>query len=559
MFHTKDRAAVETAGARIGLASLVLVMDAGGAYRASQTYLVDNSVEQFLEVQLPAGAELWTAHVAGEAVKPTAVPGTKTPGQVRIPLIKTAAGERDFAVVLKYGGRMASLGTLRSVKFPVMRTVNINVELSKVQLYLPESYDWFMFGGTMRRVDDQAELAAVDLSYETRQLERLGRALQSSNEYTQARAKANLKNNLKQLSVPTLSQVESSNLFANQNYRQELDTNARLQKQVEAQIAEQQAKPMEQLELDNRMRLNDLVENQRITRSRNTVTEQGGNFDASGLAIQPAQPLGDQSRFNAKWLQQNGLENPDTKSININQADGKVWEELSKRRKRYAANELPTSEAPKPGEPNAPAQQGQPLSGRSQADQPAAPEVAQGKAKKQVQQLEAAKEAQQPMSRGLSNKAELYEKKLESQTANQPGQAAAQPDQSKPDAKWAEVNGPGSVKEFRGNLSLQIDQSQTVTEGIAFHDRRADDATKSLASLDVAIPTPGTAYSFTTPRGEVEITAEAVYSPLVSRLVRLLIALAILAVTMVVYRALGRRRNHSDTAPSAAVAELPTP
>ena len=61
---------------------------------------MDNTTEQFLEVDCPTGAELWTARVAGEPVKPTIVPGATGSGQVRIPLVKTAAGDLDYDVVL---------------------------------------------------------------------------------------------------------------------------------------------------------------------------------------------------------------------------------------------------------------------------------------------------------------------------------------------------------------------------------------------------------------------------------------------------------------------------
>jgi hypothetical protein len=63
-FQTKPRQAIETVAARIGLAETILVVDESGAYRASQQFRLENSSEQYLEVELPEGASLWTAHVA---------------------------------------------------------------------------------------------------------------------------------------------------------------------------------------------------------------------------------------------------------------------------------------------------------------------------------------------------------------------------------------------------------------------------------------------------------------------------------------------------------------
>jgi len=53
------------------------------------------------------------------------------------------------------------------------------------------------------------------------------------------------------------------------------------------------------------------------------------------------------------------------------------------------------------------------------------------------------------------------------------------------------------------------------------------------ASLDVELPQRGREYLFTTPRGDIEITARAVSEPLVGRLIRLL-ALAVASVVLIV-------------------------
>ena len=49
------------------------------AYRAKVELSLDNSSEQFLDVELPEGATLWTVHVAGEPVKPAQVPAARMP------------------------------------------------------------------------------------------------------------------------------------------------------------------------------------------------------------------------------------------------------------------------------------------------------------------------------------------------------------------------------------------------------------------------------------------------------------------------------------------------
>ena len=167
-FETVRHEDVQVVGARIGLAYTTLLLDDNGAYRAATVFRVDNATEQFLQVDLPEGAELWSAVVADEAVTP--VQGTAAnPGRVLIPLVKTAAGDLDYAAVLIYGGKLAALG-LSSVNFPLLHTKNINVERSVVQLRLPENYRWFNFGGTAEMADE-AGVAANRLSYQANQLE----------------------------------------------------------------------------------------------------------------------------------------------------------------------------------------------------------------------------------------------------------------------------------------------------------------------------------------------------------------------------------------------------
>ena len=159
---------------------------------------MDNTTEQFLQIKLPDGARLWTARVAGEPVKPTEVPGAKDPRLVRIPLVKTAPGDLDYAVVLKYGGQIRAPGSLGAarvpVSFPLVRTVNVNVELSQVRVYLPETHRWFDFDGTMSPVTEEEDLTAGYLSYQTKVAERLAETVQHAGEFAQVRAANSLLN-----------------------------------------------------------------------------------------------------------------------------------------------------------------------------------------------------------------------------------------------------------------------------------------------------------------------------------------------------------------------------
>src|SRR5208283_5211775 len=124
--------------------------------RAKLELSLDNSSEQFLDVELPEGAKLWTVHVAGEPVKPAEVPGATDTRHVLLPVQKTAKGDLNYQVVLKYGGQMPPLTLLSTVQFPLVRNVKsyprqvpIGIEQSQVEIYVPKSQQWFDFGGTV--------------------------------------------------------------------------------------------------------------------------------------------------------------------------------------------------------------------------------------------------------------------------------------------------------------------------------------------------------------------------------------------------------------------------
>ena len=101
--------------------------------------------------------------------------------------MKSAHGDRDYAVVLKYGGKMDRPGWTAAVRFPLVHTKNIHVERSVVKLYLPKSERWFDFRGTMRLTEEEANVEAQELSYENWQISQLTQVAAKSDKFAQAR------------------------------------------------------------------------------------------------------------------------------------------------------------------------------------------------------------------------------------------------------------------------------------------------------------------------------------------------------------------------------------
>jgi autotransporter-associated beta strand protein len=367
-FKTKGREAVKTAGARIGLAQATLVLDNQGAYRAEQIYHLDNTTEPFLEIRLPAGAQLWTARVAGEPVKPAKAAQSNDDRLVRIPLVKTAPGDLDYMVVLRYGGKLRAPGSLGSVGFPLVHTVNIRPELSQVRLYLPKTHSWSNFGGTMRLVTEEADLAAGVVEYQTKQTQRLVETIRHGDEFAKVRAAANVKN--------IEAQIEAFQSSLNVAPTQDFVAAGGVQGSVVRQAKEESKKAQQAVQKqvqadDNRDRLNAYFGQQGVSRAKNTVQELGGNFlDVTSIrppaAPPTAPPQSGQLQFDNKWLDKNAL-----------------------------VLARPPAEAGKPDVSNAPSanfrfsfDQSASQSLANAANQPAAPEVAQGKAKQQLEETQ---------------------------------------------------------------------------------------------------------------------------------------------------------------------------
>ncbi len=306
-YTTKRRDVVDTAGAAIRLAQATLVVDGSGTYRAVQEYRVDNKTEQFLEIELPTGAQLWTVRVAGEPVKPTEVPaagGQVDLRQLRIPLIKTAAGDLDYPVEIKYGGQLGAFSLLRRVDFPLVKTKRIQVELSHVRLHLPETHQFIRFDGTMKRVYDEGDLAAGFLAYRNRQIEQLRQVMSGQRGVF---SKMRAANNLKQLGLAMQNYQETYRRFnANDQFQIELNNNNAVWAEANRQLQTQEQELLSEAVLDNRERLLSAYKSQKAGKASNIVNNLGSNFFTPGVNLDSNPSASDGTgAFNSRWLDEN--------------------------------------------------------------------------------------------------------------------------------------------------------------------------------------------------------------------------------------------------------------
>ena len=306
-FNTVSRSVKDLSGARITLAETMLAIDPAGAYRAEAIYRINNSTEQFLEIELPEGVGFGPRTSTASRSSPRRSPRAADDRSVRIPLVKTAAGDRDYKLVLKYGGRTGSLGTLTQVNFPLLRTdKKITVEKSQVRLYLPDTYRWFDFGGTMRHAESEQDMIAGNVAADIKETERLLDVLRHGDPFAKVRAT----NNLKQLAIVldnsrSMSVRDGEGSETGKVLRKEQETMSEVQKAIQEQ---EQAGEKGAGEQDNRFRMNSLYAGQVNTRARNVVDDLGNNFDAT----LPPQPQGQkgEGQFNPLWLANSQLENP---------------------------------------------------------------------------------------------------------------------------------------------------------------------------------------------------------------------------------------------------------
>ncbi len=474
-FAMKRRQVVETAGANIGLARTTLVVDAAGAYRAVIDLRVDNRTESVLEIELPKGSELWAAIVAGEPIKPIKVGGARAGRRVRIPLIKTAEGDLDYSVELKYAGVIEQPRTGKQVEFPFIRTINIKVERSQVELWLPDEFNWVYFDSTATRVASKEDFVAGYVTYRQRQLERLSQVLRGKNWFSSMRALYNAKS-----LVSELSSLKSKS----RRYSSSIDQSQSMALQVIAEAEQQVEESSDELPAatGNRAALGQLVESQQNDFSRNEVLRMHDNFQAPVKPQRANQAGTDIGRLDVDWFEHNKLapkrqraqdlpdradnSAPSSKAEVASRRSGRGRDAKQAQEKKVAANVFQLAQ------PKGKAQQGQ-----------QAASVA-----KQAEGREELKEAYKQRLEGPSD-GDLFGRGMLLGGAHRR-------------VRIDDIEGDGDMQPLVTSIEPVVD---SASPGLISGER-------GLASLDFELPTRGRAYYFETPRGDVEIAARAVPS-----------------------------------------------
>ncbi len=140
----------EVLQALIDSARLATVIADDGQMMTEVTLAIRNNGRQHLEVELPAGATVWSAFVAGQPVRPG-----KREGKLLLPLARDIASDAPVAIELTFLNtgsfpRRQGAVALASPRF------DVPLKNARWDLYLPPDYDYSDFQGTMNRTSDAA-------------------------------------------------------------------------------------------------------------------------------------------------------------------------------------------------------------------------------------------------------------------------------------------------------------------------------------------------------------------------------------------------------------------
>ncbi len=126
-------------------AQLTSVVADDGQMMTEMSLSLQSNGRQFLEVSLPPGATVWSAFVAGQAVRP----GLHD-GKLLLPIEQSAADDGAISLQLTYVGTNAFPRGNGQLGF-VSPQFDVPLKNARWEVYLPPDYDYKSFAGTMTR------------------------------------------------------------------------------------------------------------------------------------------------------------------------------------------------------------------------------------------------------------------------------------------------------------------------------------------------------------------------------------------------------------------------
>jgi hypothetical protein len=148
----------------IDIAEITTVISDDGYSFNEATYKIQNRAKQYLQMEIPEGAQIWSAEVAGRQVKP-ALPPEGEGRRILLPLLKQPKGELSYNVKIFYGLKLTSkFGFSASFSPKAPKPLGVTVGQTFWTVYAPEKYE-YRFDGNMDEVIESVKEVEKALSY----------------------------------------------------------------------------------------------------------------------------------------------------------------------------------------------------------------------------------------------------------------------------------------------------------------------------------------------------------------------------------------------------------
>jgi hypothetical protein len=228
----------------VDLLELTSIIDRDGTCRYHARVLLQNRSEQFLRVAVPEGLALWSAQVAGQAVKPVLPGGQSSSAAVLVPLVKTSPGGLPYEVYLVFGGTGPQpLSGITKLTPPAIGIEGIPVQRTTWSLQLPPGYRYLRPGGNMDPVAGTAEMLSIGIDARLDQLRRLAKSVSVVSQYDSAystKAQRTAGRNFERFNRKVTEEIAQAKKYVESNRRQlDEDTYQRLQRKLELQLGGQ--------------------------------------------------------------------------------------------------------------------------------------------------------------------------------------------------------------------------------------------------------------------------------------------------------------------------------
>ena len=135
----------EVLQALVDSARFTSVVADDGQMMTEMSLSVRNNGRQFLEIALPDGANVWSAFVAGQPVRPSV-----RDGKLLLPIQSSGADNGTLAVDLTYVGTNTFPRNRGNIGFASPK-FDVPLKNARWEVYLPPDYDYQAFSGTMTR------------------------------------------------------------------------------------------------------------------------------------------------------------------------------------------------------------------------------------------------------------------------------------------------------------------------------------------------------------------------------------------------------------------------